>query len=197
MWGVVTVTVIISQIIMGSATSAYGQARSMRYEDDTLGTMVEISRLLVEDSEMHGSTVRYLSKYLTPKQRLDLARSHEKSALGPFALNLFFGFGIGSYVQGSPGTGLFCTLSESIGGYYLLSVMGQRYPDDTDVLVGAIFFLTGRIVGLIAPWSHTSSENEQLYRNLSLPRMMFSAASRYDSHQNLVHYPQMSLVWTF
>ena len=54
-------------------------------------------------SDYGKSRVYELSENLTNEQKMYLYDKYEKSGVGPFFLNLFLGFGIGSFVQGNIG----------------------------------------------------------------------------------------------
>lgn len=178
-------------IIAGSSIKASAQSPTT-YERDTLLTMVEVSRLIAEDREAHGATIRHLSTYLTTKQRAGLYTSHELSAGGPFVVNLLLGFGIGSYMQGNLGAGIASTLTESIGGYLFLENV-DRYNGTTLTIIGAALFLTGKIIDIVAPWSYASSRNDQLRRNLDGFQLSVTTSQRYDLGAMPTLYPNVGI----
>lgn len=163
-----------------------------RYEEDSLYTMVEISRLISEDRDGHGPVIRSLATHLSHRQRARIYEAHSLSGGGAFALNLFVGFGAGSYTQGNIGGGVFGTISQSVGLAMFLSYAGSSRTE-TEALLGAGMFIVGRLYDLIAPWAYAASKNDDLRRNLMGLKLTVGASQRYDLGAMPTLYPNVGV----
>ncbi|QFP42423.1 P13 family porin (plasmid) [Borrelia miyamotoi] len=106
-----------------------------------------------------------------------LYKVNKKDILAPFLLNFFFGFGIGSFVQGDITGGLLVLGSEILSlslvgcGIYSLS---QHTGTSTPTLglslvsLGGITFFVTRIAEMIIPFTYASSYNRKLQEKLGM-----------------------------
>ncbi|MDR2808501.1 MAG: P13 family porin, partial [Spirochaetaceae bacterium] len=76
---------------------------------------IRVTNWLDSGLEKNFLIIQNESLLLTPEQRINLFEAYEKGAGGPFALNFFLGFGIGSFVQGDPVGGWVTLLGEAAG----------------------------------------------------------------------------------
>lgn len=162
-------------LLFGTANLLCQTPYVSRYEEDSLYTMVEISRLISEDRDGHGPVIQSLATHLSQRQCARMYDAHSISGGGAFALNLFVGFGVGSYTQGNIGGGVIGTVSQSVGLALFLSYSGSS-GTETEALLGAGMFLVGRIYDLIAPWAYAASRNDDLLRNLGGLKLSMGAS---------------------
>lgn len=160
-------------------------------EQDTMRTLLEVNRLINEDREANGAAIRYLSTYLSKSQRAALMSSHEESAGAPFVVNLFIGFGVGSYIQGNITSGLIGTLTQGVGGYLFLTSDSNR--DEELYYIGAVVFLAGRVIDMIAPWTYASGRNASLGRNLRGLSLTTSIGQLYQHPSSMQLYPRVGI----
>jgi hypothetical protein len=109
---------------------------------------------------------------------------------------LFVGFGVGSYVQGNIGGGVFGTLSQAVGAALYLSYAGS-YRTETEALPGAGLFVVGRLYDLIAPWAYAAGKNQELLRNLGGLKLSLNASQRYDLGAMPMVHPNVGLAMSF
>ena len=179
-------------LLFGTANLLSQTPYVSRYEEDTLYTMVEISRLISEDRDGHGPVIRSLATQLSHRQCARLYEAHSLSGGGAFALNLFVGFGVGSYAQGNIGGGVFGTVSQSVGLALFLSYSGSSQTE-TEALLGAGMFIVGRLYDLIAPWLYAASKNDELRRNLTGVKLTVGASQRFDLGAMPTLYPNVGI----
>jgi hypothetical protein len=189
---VIAVLLVIVGAVDGIAQTPYVS----RYEEDSLQTLVDISLLISDDMEAHGPVIRSLATHLSHRQRARLYAAHSVSGGGAFALNLFVGFGVGSYVQGNIGGGVFGTLSQAVGAALYLSYAGSSRTD-TEALLGAGLFVVGRLYDLIAPWAYAAGKNQELLRNLGGLKLSVNASQRYDLGAMPMVYPNVGIAMSF
>ncbi len=109
---------------------------------------------------------------------------------------MFVGFGVGSYVQGNIGGGVFGTLSQAVGAALYLSYAGS-YRTETEALPGAGLFVVGRLYDLIAPWAYAAGKNQELLRNLGGLKLSLNASQRYDLGAMPMVHPNVGLAMSF
>ncbi|ATQ16646.1 P13 family porin (plasmid) [Borrelia miyamotoi] len=98
----------------------------------------------------------------------------KKGILAPFLLNFFFGFGIGSFVQGDVTGGLIVLASEIFGLGLIGTGMGFMSSPHSSMLgislasVGGIVVFATRIAEIIIPFTHAYSYNRKLQEKLGV-----------------------------
>ncbi len=189
---VIAVLLVIVGAVDGIAQTPYVS----RYEEDSLQTLVDISLLISDDMEAHGPVIRSLATHLSYRQRARLYAAHSVSGGGAFALNLFVGFGVGSYVQGNIGGGVFGTLSQAVGAALFFTSAGSS-GTETEALIGAALFITGRLYDLIAPWAYAGSKNDDLRRNLGGFKLSVNTSQRYDLGAMPMVWPNVGIAMSF
>lgn len=125
---------------------------------------------------------------LTPVEAATLYSANKKGSGLPFALNLFLGMGIGSFVQGDTGSGVtaLCgelgslsmvligstlaatsnTTSYQNGSYVTTTNSSQLSTGTTLTAIGTIGFIAFRIYELITPFTYASNYNKTLMTSL-------------------------------
>ncbi|AHH11606.1 P13 family porin (plasmid) [Borrelia coriaceae] len=103
-----------------------------------------------------------------------LYKVNEKPVLAPFLLNLFIGFGIGSFVQGDVTGGLLVLGSELLGvglissGFYSSHSSYTSYLGISLVSLGVITLFATRIAELIMPFTYALNYNQKLKEKLAI-----------------------------
>jgi hypothetical protein len=123
---------------------------------------------------------------------------HKKTSGLPFALNLFLGFGIGSFVQGDIGSGVTMLLLE-IGGISLMTAnlaafLGAVENSDSQrieiasglMYAGRLLFFSSRIAGLIRPFTFSKKYNNKLKQALNYYTISFNFGPAIDITGNAV-----------
>ncbi|ETZ17177.1 hypothetical protein BDCR2A_01898 [Borrelia duttonii CR2A] len=99
-------------------------------------------------------------------------KANKKDVLAPFLLNFFFGFGIGSFVQGDITGGLLVLGSEILGLGLVVSGMCLRSPGTplgfSLISLGGITLFATRIAEMIIPFTYASSYNKKLQEKLGV-----------------------------
>ncbi|WP_024654217.1 P13 family porin [Borrelia persica] len=110
-------------------------------------------------------------------EKLLLYESYKQNALIPFLLNLFVGFGIGSFVQGDLAGGFLILGFDALGlglmggGIYSVS---QHKSKDLPVLgfsliaLGGVTMFLTRIAEVIIPFTYANNYNKRLQENLGI-----------------------------
>ena len=149
-----------------------------------------IQMLIDQDLFKNAPMIQEQSKGLSQTQRMMLYTSNQKSAGGPFALNFFLGWGIGSFVQGDKKTGTKILIADGAGtlamglGYvlilssisysydsdgYLRTHYGDGYTLGAIMVTAASLVMTGfNIYGWFKPFSYAKSYNQQLANSLNV-----------------------------
>ncbi len=153
---------------------------------------LEIQVMINDDLDYHYNSIFQKSARLTSTQKLFIYDDKSESAVGPFFLNLFIGFGVGSWVQGHTTDGLIGTLGQ-LGGFALI------YSRENGlVTIGAITFLTSYVCGLILPFTSASSFNSKLKSALRMSDLSsISIRPTLNLANNKVLYPGASLIINF
>lgn len=140
-----------------SMTQAQMILRSSNYLDDS--SLLRLSQLSAD---------------LSDTEKMMLINSYEKSPWGPFALNFFLGFGIGSFVQGNTTAGLIQLAGDSVGILLYISVVSDAFstsPDTfyddfdsamTKTAIAGLVLVASRIYGLVTPFTTAKSYNDKL-----------------------------------
>lgn len=130
-------------------------------------------------SDFGKQRVYELSEKLNDNQRYWLYDENEKNAVCPSLLNLFLGYGIGSFVQGDSKGGV-TQLLMSLGGDVLFWTgfgigVSETVTNNAQSTAGAIIMLSGlglnlasSIIGCIRPWGYANKYNRDLKHSLRL-----------------------------
>lgn len=141
----------------------------------------QVSQLIENGLEDNQMQIASLSSQLSPDQKMMLYNKYEKGAGGPFALNFFIGWGIGSYVQGDGKGGAFQTVTEGIGWILMLVGVSGEEISTGPLAVGAICMSVGQIYGWFRPFVFRNNYNKTLQNSLNgQSQMMFSLAPIID-----------------
>lgn len=129
----------------------------------------QIEYLIDDDLFDNADRIKALSGNLSPAQKNTLYDEYSKSAGGPFALNFFLGFGIGSFVQGDKKAG-WNQLGFELLGISLMTtgLLSSGSAATTLVALGAGFSLGAAIVGYVSPWIYSNTRNSTLKEVLGL-----------------------------
>jgi hypothetical protein len=167
---------------------------------------VRVSTWLDAGLYRNFSLIQTESIYLTPSQRVNLVDVYQKSVGLPFALNLFLGFGIGSFSQGDATGGWITLLGEAAGiagvvvGVTMMPLavndMAPYPPDDyypyngypnnnvdiasALIVGGTLLYLGTRIFELIRPFTFANSYNTKLKRALNYYNMSYNIVPAFD-----------------
>ncbi|MBR4630588.1 MAG: P13 family porin [Treponema sp.] len=125
--------------------------------------------------------IAQLSPQLNQMQKMMLYSQYEKSAGGPFALNFFVGFGLGSAIQGDVGGTFFQLGFETFGWIMIIAGCSGDEIKGGAVGVGVVSMLIGQIYGWIRPFVFAKNYNKTLQNALNGgSTMMFSLAPIID-----------------
>lgn len=132
------------------------------------------------DTDSGKKVVYTLSENFTFEERMMIYEDNKKEATGPFFLNLFLGFGIGSFTQGDKLNGA-RQLGLSLGGiavdvigYALVfsaasqvnngndNIPGQFYPGVMLCAAGTCMLIGSTVVGCVKPWTYANKYNNEL-----------------------------------
>lgn len=168
------------QILKSSVRPAGGMTRGQAY--------VEADKLLTEGFDTYKYRISELMLYLTDEQKMDLYERHSKSAGGYIAMNIFCGFGIGSFVQGDIGKGV-VQLATHVGGLtFTIAGAAIAVPaivaDSSAAAAGILMmasglacFATGTIIGCVSPLKYSRTHNDTLRELLNLPQTVSVAVA--------------------
>ncbi len=119
-----------------------------------------------------------LSENLTNEQKMYLYNKYDKNGVGPFFLNFFLGFGIGSFVQGNTKAGVSQLILNVSGcalevagfalAYYGSRSASEIYTGAALCAVGNGLNLSSTISGCITPWTYAAGYNKDLKRALRI-----------------------------
>ena len=178
--------------------------------DNSVETMLVITDLIDDDLSANKSLIMDNAKLLSDVQRNDLFESKKNSAVGPFCLNLFVGFGIGSFVQGDMlaggiGAGLdvagitFLGLGINkilkgnyyedgyFGGAYVVNqLVGENNVKNGIIMVsvGGVVYLGSKIFQSIRPWTYANSFNDELKNALGVYAINFDVMPTFNIASN-------------
>lgn len=93
----------------------YQQQYTGQYAPGSQELYNHISKLIDDDLAGNKNQIQMLALGLSDSQKQSLITKYEKSAVGPFCLNLFVGYGIGSFVQGDKKSGARQCVLQGIG----------------------------------------------------------------------------------
>ena len=136
-----------------------------------------MKRIVLIGTLMLLSVFAFGEEQETPHDRTNqilLYETQKVDALGPFLLNFFLPFGIGSFVQGDYTSGLLVAGGQVAGGAILLvsmnSLANRRIGDPlpAGLYVGAAISSAATIYGWIAPFPYAQKANAKLQRDLGL-----------------------------
>ena len=97
--------VLLFVMLLSVASSISAQSTD-EYEAGSAELYEKISSLIEDDLEGNKARIAELARGLTDFQKQSLITKYEKSAIGPFFLNLFLGYGIGSFIQRDKKSGI-------------------------------------------------------------------------------------------
>lgn len=171
-------------LVLGGAVSAQETEAQKKNKIALEYTMYLLDDGIMKDT--NAKKVHELSELLSPEQRIYCYEENESSGVGPFFLNMFLGFGIGSFVQGDKGFG-HMQLWGDIGGYALMIPgLCLMFSGNEDNLIGgaALTTIGSAVIGvvgtinLIRPWLYANKKNRTLKRAMRLEerRWDFSVA---------------------
>jgi len=146
---------VMAMLVTLSTSLAFSQEK--KNDDDFLTVQV----LINQDLDDNFKLIQSKADNLSSTQRLFIYDDKSKSGTLPFILNLFLGFGIGSWVQNDITGGLIGTLG-MVPGVVLMAA-----SPDTEAL-GALLILGSWITDLIRPWTFSSSYNTKLKEALRM-----------------------------
>lgn len=133
-----------------------------------------VSNLIDKGLNENKFQIANLSPQLSSNQKTMLYTQHQKSAGGPFALNFFLGWGIGSYVQGDIGGGVFQSIADGFGLIMIIVGVSGDEISAGPIAVGCISYAVGSIYGWIRPFVFAKKYNTTLQEALNGQTMMFS-----------------------
>ena len=87
---------------------------------------------------------------------------------GPFVLNLFLPFGIGSMIQGDTTGGLVVAAGHFFSAGLVLVGSSQPRPDENLILAGLGLATAASLIGLVFPHTYANAANEKLRRDLGI-----------------------------
>lgn len=104
-------------------------------------TMIDVDNLIKYGFEVNKPEIKKKSTGLTSNEKIHLMEKYKTSAWGGALLNIFLGFGIGSYVQGDMNGGNIGTICDILSyGTIIVSYQGSITPDWVKVGTVVIFF---------------------------------------------------------
>lgn len=173
-------SLIIFMLLISS--SLFSQVKELSSEK-----MITVMMLINDDLNKNASKIKTLSTELELSEKLFIYQDKSKSSTLPFVLNLFVGFGIGSWVQGDAFGGFIGTVG-GISGFALMS--SYEYKE-----IGTVIFLGTYLIDLFLPFAHTSSYNRKLKSAIGLSTSKASLNIRpgIDVTQNGHAIPAISL----
>jgi len=129
---------------------------------------------------------------LSEKDRFFLYNDCAKSPALGFALNMAFPFGIGSYIMGDVGGGVFTTLTHGVGHFLIFGGMTifttkkgfRNVPNYTLMAIGSISVITGTIFSWIRPFVFAADYNRALKRSLGVAHMPVDVDWQFGLHQD-------------
>ncbi len=128
----------------------------------------EYIRLLIEDDlDLYYDLINEKSQDLSQNQKFFIYNECKKSPLFPSALNLFLGFGIGSWTQGDIDGGAIGTLG-NIGGLLLYSLSKEKNYRE----LGLNIFISFWLIDWIVPFSYSNKYNKKLRSALRISRIV-------------------------
>ncbi|MEK6795962.1 MAG: P13 family porin [Spirochaetota bacterium] len=136
-------------------------------------SMFEVSYLIDQGLDRTFLMVRQKAFKLSSEDRINLYEMKKKKDTGgPFALNFFIGFGIGSYVQGD-GFGGTMGLCGELGS---LALIGASAGSDVPALaiLGLAVFFGFRIFEWIRPFAYEGEYNAKLGNALIIGGMSYT-----------------------
>jgi Borrelia membrane protein P13 len=125
---------------------------------------MEVQMLINRGLDDNFNQINEKSRDLTQIQKMFIYDDKKVTAGLPFVLNLFLGYGIGSWVQGHTVGGLIGTIG-NLGGIIILVTAGG---DESTASMGAILYLGTWLIDCILPFTYASSYNKQLNKSLGL-----------------------------
>ena len=158
----------------------------------TSNSYFQVSSLIDAGLLKNNDLIASMATELTPVETSTLYSANKKGAGLPFALNLFLGIGIGSFVQGDVGGGVTALCGElgsltmvligssmtasaianssytyQNGTYVTTSNSSQSDMGTTLTAIGAIGYFAFRIYELIKPFTYASNYNKTLMSSLN------------------------------
>jgi len=149
-------------IILTTSVMSYSQDANDKKNNDQ--SFMEVQMLINQDLDDNYQLISKKSQDLTDLQRMFIYQESKVSGGLPFVLNLFLGFGIGSWVQGHTAGGLI----GSIGNLTGLIMIASDESGGSTATIGSVIFLSTWIVDCILPWTYSSSYNRKLKNALGV-----------------------------
>ena len=128
-------------------------------------SIVDIKTLINDDLDLYYDLIIEKSQDLSQNQKFLIYNECKKSPLIPSALNLFLGFGIGSWFQGDKDGGAIGTIG-NLSGLLLYSLSKEknyRY-------LGLNIFISFWLIDCIVPFSYSNKYNKKLRSVLGITR---------------------------
>jgi len=148
---------LLSMIVIIATLSALNPVNCRAQIDENF---MKAGLLIDDDVSGNTDSIQAVAKNLNLTQKMVLFKEYKKGTVLPFALNLLFATGIGSWVQGHTAGGLIGTIG-TVGGVGLLL---NKSTQEIGIVVLAVTYVTG----LIFPWNHAATYNNKLKRALGI-----------------------------
>jgi hypothetical protein len=173
----------------------------MAYTDEN--TFFEVHGLIFSGVTKNFDEIQEKAALLSSYEKLFLVNLHSKNSGIPLAINLFAGFGIGSYIQGDIISGtiqlsgqLLCLAGliagsllmtpETVASSYETGYTAQKTTDvgSAIIMTGVILFYGTRIYGCISPFVFKSVYNRKLNNALQYYSVSYNIAPSFDTNGN-------------
>jgi|GEM_PF-3465877 len=141
-----------------------GTFRAVELHAQSEDAMIKAAQLIHDGLRRNKDSILIFAKKMTFTQRLALYSVNEKSACGPFALNLLLSFGIGSWVQGNKAAGAVGTIGQLAGLAFILTSEGEGALKTAGYVLCGVSY----IVNLIVPFMYSGKINSELKTALDL-----------------------------
>ncbi|NLK62168.1 MAG: hypothetical protein GX287_01830 [Fusobacteria bacterium] len=118
----------------------------------------EVEFLIKQNLENNIFLISEKSIELTPEEKFILVTENQKGGTIGFGLNVFVGFGLGSFLQGDINCGILLAAGEIAG-----LLMDKK---DDIIRIGPYFILVLRLFSGIRPYYYANKHNNKLYMSL-------------------------------
>lgn len=215
------ISIILAIMFIGTA---FCQENTEKKES-TESVKPKVEFLLNLGLKNNQASINNLSPQLTDFERIDLYNTYKKSAVGPVLLNVFVGFGVGSYVSGDKLGGIIGTSLDtlsilvtlgSIGVYtsklaeyeshytkdltnYQNDPLNKSYPNhnppEYNPLIPIAFYIGSRIYEGIRANSYVKNYNKTLINSLGLNSFRTSLVPTITSDGNIAMAFNVSMMF--
>lgn len=175
---------VIMLFILGFISSAFFAQNKEKniINDENVYIIDSLINQGIQD-KIVSNRILTISENLTNEQKYCLYDENKKSGASPFLMNFFFGYGIGSFVQGDKiggGIQLGLRLIGDTSNSLAMLVFYDKYIRDSYMKysdeavvgawilagVGSIFNIASFVIGCVRPWVYANNYNNDLQRVL-------------------------------